>query len=122
MGLEPKWPPPRSPYCSHSKSILFYGTTYGYVTDRRCAVDPTSDGKVSLDSFKIIKKLGEGGFGTVVLAKGRLGGGPEEVIAIKAVKKKIITSLSVPQIFAERDALKHIWFCLCPNTLLLFPK
>jgi hypothetical protein len=25
--LEPKWPPPRSPYCSHSKSILFHGTT-----------------------------------------------------------------------------------------------
>jgi serine/threonine protein kinase len=50
--------------------------------------------------------LGEGGFGTVVLAKWRLAGGPEELYAIKAVKKKCITSISMPQNFDEKEALK----------------
>jgi hypothetical protein len=59
----------------------------------------------------------------VVLAKGRLGGGPKELMVIKAVKKKIITSFSMPQIFAERDALKLTsGFAFFPTSLLLFPK
>jgi hypothetical protein len=32
--------------------------------------------------------LGEGGFGTVVLARGKIPGGTEELYAIKAVKKQ----------------------------------
>jgi serine/threonine protein kinase len=43
---------------------------------------------MSLDDFRFIKRLGNGGFGTVVLAKGKLPGGPEERYAIKALKKQ----------------------------------
>ena len=42
---------------------------------------------MSLDNFQCIKLLAKGGFGTVVLAKGKLPGGPEEQYAIKALKK-----------------------------------
>jgi serine/threonine protein kinase len=64
-------------------------------------MDPTNDGKVSLDIFQFIKRLGKGGFGTVVLAKG----GPEELYAVKALEKQNITSISISEIFAEKEAL-----------------
>ena len=43
--------------------------------DRQCGIDTADDGKVSLDNFQFIRMLGEGAFGTVALAKGRLLGG-----------------------------------------------
>jgi serine/threonine protein kinase len=50
--------------------------------------------------------LGEGGFGTVVLARGKLPGETGELYAIKAVKKQnIISSSSISEIFAEKEAL-----------------
>jgi hypothetical protein len=39
-------------------------------------IDRVDEGKVSLDNFKFIRRLGEGAFGTVVLAKGNLPGVP----------------------------------------------
>lgn len=41
----------------------------------------------------------------MVLAKGKLPGGPKELDAIKALKKQRITSISISQIFAEKEAL-----------------
>jgi len=41
----------------------------------------------------------------VVLAKRKLLGGPEELYAIKALKKQSVTSIDISQIFAEREAL-----------------
>ena len=53
-----------------------------------------------------MKKLGAGAFGMVFLAKGRLPGGPEELYAIKAVKKQhIVRSKIIAQAIAEKDAL-----------------
>jgi serine/threonine protein kinase len=53
-----------------------------------------------------MKKLGQGAFGMVVLAKGRLPGGPEELYAIKAVQKQHITNpRSIAQAIAEKEAL-----------------
>jgi serine/threonine protein kinase len=51
-------------------------------------MDPTNDEKVSLDNFQFIKRLGEGGYGTVVLTQGKLPGRPKQPYAIKALKKK----------------------------------
>jgi len=64
------------------------------------------DGKLSLDNFELIRKLGQGGFGTVVLAKGRLPGGPTELYAIKCLKKQGITSRTVCEIYTEKAALR----------------
>jgi novel protein kinase C epsilon type len=61
--------------------------------------------KVSLDDFQYVRKLGEGGFGTVVLAKGKSPGGPEELYAIKSLKKRKITSSNICDIMAEKQAL-----------------
>jgi hypothetical protein len=52
---------------------------------RQCRIDATEDGKLSLDNFQFIR-LGEGAFGTVVLTRGKLPGGPE-LFAMKALKK-----------------------------------
>jgi serine/threonine protein kinase len=49
--------------------------------------------------------LVKGGFGTVVLAKGKLPAGPKEQYASKVLKKQIIISISISQIFAEKEAL-----------------
>ena len=46
---------------------------------KKRGIDTTDDGKVSLDNFKFIRRLGEGAFGTVVLAKGKLPGAPEQL-------------------------------------------
>jgi len=55
--------------------------------DCQCGTDTADDGKVSLHNFQFVRRLGEGAFGTVVLAKGKLPGGPEQLYAIKALKK-----------------------------------
>jgi len=60
---------------------------------------------MSVENFQCIKMLAKGGFGTVVLAKGKLPGRPEGQYAIKALKKQVITSISISQIFAEKEAL-----------------
>jgi hypothetical protein len=59
------------------------------VTGHQCGRE---EGKVSLASFQFVKTLGKGAFGMVVLAKGRLPGGPEELYAIKAMKRNTLLS------------------------------
>jgi hypothetical protein len=46
---------------------------------KKPGIDTTNDGKVSLDNFKFIRRLGEGAFGTVVLTKGKFPGAPEQL-------------------------------------------
>ena len=72
---------------------------------RQCGLDTADGGKLSLQKFKFIRVLGEGGFGTVVLAKGKLLGGPEQLYAIKTVKKQGITRRNICEIAAEKEAL-----------------
>jgi classical protein kinase C len=50
--------------------------------------------------------LGQGGYGTVFLAKKKLPGGPEQLCAIKSVKKKRFARLtSICQAKTEREAM-----------------
>ena len=72
---------------------------------KKRGIDTTDDGKVSLDNFKFIRRLGEGAFGTVVLAKGNLPGAPEQLYAVKTLKKRRITSSTICEIMAEKEAL-----------------
>jgi serine/threonine protein kinase len=63
--------------------------------------------KLSINSFKFIRVLGQEGFGKVVLAKKKLPGGPEQLYAIKAVEKKGLTTLSrFRQAMVEKDAMR----------------
>ena len=71
----------------------------------QCELHAADDGKLSLEKFKFIRRLGEGGFGTVVLAKGNLLGRPEELYAIKAVKKRRITWSNICELMTEKAAL-----------------
>jgi len=72
---------------------------------RQCGTDTADDGKVSLHNFQFVRRLGEDAFGTVVLAKGKLPGGPEQLYDIKALKKRSITSSNICEIMAEKEAL-----------------
>jgi serine/threonine protein kinase len=72
---------------------------------KKRGVDTTDDGKVSLDNFTFIRRLGEGAFGTVVLAEGKLPGAPKQLYAIKTLKKRRITSSTMCQNMAEKEAL-----------------
>jgi serine/threonine protein kinase len=51
--------------------------------------------KDSLNGFELIRTVGEGGFGTVVLAKKELPGGSEQLCAIKALRKTGLNSISM---------------------------
>ena len=73
--------------------------------DRQCGITKADAGKVTLDNFQFIRKLGKGAFGTVVLTRGKLPGGPEQLYAIKAIKKRRITSSKISDIMAEKEAL-----------------
>ena len=73
--------------------------------DRQCGIGTADDGKVSLHNFQFIRRLGEHRFGTVVLAKGKLLGGLEQLYAIKALKKRTITPSNICDIMAEKEAL-----------------
>jgi len=73
--------------------------------DRQCGTDIADDGKVSLNNFQFVKKLGKGAFGSVVLAKGKLPGGTEHLYAIKAIEKRRITSRGICRIIGEKEAL-----------------
>jgi hypothetical protein len=75
---------------------------------RQCGLDTAYDGKVSLNNFQFIRRLGEGGFGTVILARGKLPGGPEQLFAMKALKKRGITTSNFCEIMAEKKALMII--------------
>jgi hypothetical protein len=68
---------------------------------RQCGIDTADDGKMSLHNFQFIKRLGEGGFGTVVITKGNLLGGYEKRYAKKAINKRDITSSNICEIMAE---------------------
>jgi novel protein kinase C epsilon type len=68
-------------------------------------IDTAGDGKVSLHNFQFIRRLGKGAFGTMVLAKGNLPGGPEHLCAIKALKKRRINSSNICKVMAEKEAL-----------------
>jgi serine/threonine protein kinase len=72
---------------------------------RQCVTDTADDGKISLQKFKFIRRLGEGAFGTVVLAKGKILGEPEKLYALKAVKKQGVNSGNISVIMAEKEAL-----------------
>ena len=72
---------------------------------RQCVRDTADDGKMSLQKFKFVRRLGEGAFGTVVLAKRKILGEPEQLYTIKAVKKRRITSSNIFVIVAEKEAL-----------------
>ena len=72
---------------------------------RQCRTDTTDDGKVSLDNFQFIRRLAEGAFGTVVLTRGKLPGGPELMFAMKALTKRGITTNDNCVIMAEKEAL-----------------
>jgi serine/threonine protein kinase len=73
--------------------------------DTTTSPESCEDQKVSLQDFQIIKKLGQGGFGTVVLATGSLLGGPKELYAIKDIKKRRMTPSSISFVFTEKEAL-----------------
>ena len=60
---------------------------------------------MSLHNFHFIRRLGEGAFGTVVLARGKLPVGPEQLYAMKALKKRNITSSTICDIMTENEAL-----------------
>jgi serine/threonine protein kinase len=71
---------------------------------KKRGINTADDGIVSLHDFQFIRKLGEGSFGTVVLTKGKLPGGPEQLYAIKALKKRNITTSTISEIMAEKEA------------------
>jgi hypothetical protein len=72
---------------------------------RQCGITTADDGKVTLDNFQFIKRLGKGAFGTLVLTRGKLPGGPEQLYAMKAVRKRGITTSNICKIMAEKEAL-----------------
>jgi hypothetical protein len=78
---------------------------------------------VSLNSFQFVKRSDEGAYGTVVLATGSLVCAPERLYAIKVMKKRLMTSSSMSDVFAERNALNaDNWSSFCHNSLRLLPK
>ena len=70
---------------------------------KKRGINTADDGKVSLHDFQFIRKLGEGAFGTVVLTKGKLPVGPEQLYAIQALKKHSIDSSTICEIMAEKE-------------------
>jgi len=72
---------------------------------RQCGITTADGGKVTLDNFQFIRRLGKGAFGTVVLTRGKLPGGPEQLFALKALKKRGITRSNIRLIMAEKEAL-----------------
>jgi hypothetical protein len=72
---------------------------------RQCGITTAEDGKVTLDNFHFIRRLGAGSFGTVVLTRGKLPGGREQLYAVKAVRKRGITTRNICDIMAEKEAM-----------------
>jgi hypothetical protein len=68
-------------------------------------IDAADDGKVTLDDFQFIRRLGGGAFGTVNLTRGKLPGRPEQLFALKYVNKRGITTRNIREIMVEKDAL-----------------
>jgi hypothetical protein len=68
----------------------------------QCGIDTANDGKATLDNFQFIRRLDKGAFGTVVLARGKLPGGPEQLFAMKALRKRGITTSNICEIMAEK--------------------
>jgi hypothetical protein len=88
-----------------AQNLQLVGSSSQRQEDRQCATDIARDCKVSLNNFHFVRRLGKGAFGTVVLAKGKLPGGPEELYAIKALQKRSITSSIIFEIMLETEAL-----------------
>ena len=86
------------------QNLQLVGSSSERQQDRQC-VTATDDRKMSVNNFQFVRKLGEGAFGTVVLAKGKLPGGPEQLYAIKFIQKRRITSSRIRDIMAEKEAL-----------------
>jgi novel protein kinase C epsilon type len=72
---------------------------------RQCRIETENYGKVSLDNFHFIRRLGEVRFGTVLLASGKVPGAPEQLFALKALKKRGITTSNIFEIMAEKETL-----------------
>jgi len=88
-----------------AQNLQLVGSNSERLQDRQCVTATPIDGKVSVNNFQFVRRLGEGAFGTVVLAKGKLPGGPEQLCAIKAIQKRSITSSSICDNMAEKEAL-----------------
>jgi serine/threonine protein kinase len=72
---------------------------------RQCGIDTADDGKATLDNFQFIRRLGKGAIGTVVLARGKLPRRTEQLFAMKALRKRGITTSNICEIMAEKEAL-----------------
>jgi len=88
----------------------------------QCGIGRADDGKKSLHNFQFIRSFGESGFGTVFLTKRKLLGGPEQLYAIKALKKRHIISSNICEIMAEMEALMLTSGHPFTTTVLLLPK
>jgi novel protein kinase C epsilon type len=87
------------------QNLQLFGCSSQPQEGRQCGIDTTDDGKVTLDNFQFMRRLGKGAFGTVVLTRGKLPGGPEQLFAMKAVKKRGITTSNICMIMAEKEAV-----------------
>jgi hypothetical protein len=85
----------------------------------QCGIHTAHDGKVSSHNFQFIRRLGEGAFGTAVLAKGKLPGGHVELYAIKVLKNEASPPAASLRLWLRRNprcsSLHH-------DSVLLFPK
>jgi serine/threonine protein kinase len=64
------------------------------------------DLKVSIHNFHLVRVLGEGGFGKVLLAKNTAVDGPNQMVAIKVLKKaRIINNCHMSSTITEKQCL-----------------
>jgi novel protein kinase C epsilon type len=68
--------------------------------------DRSGEPKVSIHSFHPVRVLGEGSFGKVILAKKPSVDGPDQLFAVKVLKKAhIIDQCNVPSAVTEKQCL-----------------
>jgi len=88
-----------------AQSLQLVGSNSERQQDHQCVTAIADDGKVSINNFQFVRRLGEGAFGTVVLAKGKIHGGPEQLYAIKSIQKQSINSSNICDLMAEKETL-----------------